>query len=143
MALKASLEAKGAYFNAISLGIPNLRESAMTRWKWVKAAPEPMKSGERLYQIREADKELRRHIRSSPDDVDALETLILIARELKNDPAELNSQLARAKARRKLRGGTPARATSVTKDHTGLSFENRCLELVTTLGFRVENTQVT
>lgn len=161
-ALGADKQARDAYLNALALGIPNLRDSGLARWKYVnlsyrlrfgaqlaelaqagRTEAKRSEAGDVLHQLRLADSELRRHVRSDPDDVETLQTMISIAELLLKPSGDLQDQLALAKARRKLLGKRADRSGAAPKDRTGIAFENRCLSIVARLGLRAETTQLT
>lgn len=92
------------------------------------------------YFLEEAERELRTHLVTSPDDVEILEALATAAKLLgKRDEAVRAAEEAKKKSLLSRKSRAIA-ARPKPKDRTGLSFENKALGLVEALGFEARTT---
>ncbi len=91
------------------------------------------------HYLSEAQVELKRHIRSRSDDLKALRLLLIVTRLLGRPATSVEEQIKRIEIRQSLIGDGQSEHREA--DRSGLSFENRCLEVIRSMGFHAELTK--
>lgn len=96
----------------------------------------------------EAERAFKRHLKSQPDDLEAVEMLSDLYHNFSKDQKEasIEVQIERIKTRKKLTGEQAAPSSgrvAAQKDRTGLSFEDKCLRVLKAMGFIAQVTKRT
>lgn len=159
-----------AYSSAFAIGIPSLRDSGLSKWKYaqvlwqtkaIRDLPDRLEriadaekfgklnrtsiirlakqqADDVFHVVQEAEAELRKHLRSDPDDAESLKAMIGITRLLRRSPGQYQEALRRSRAR----PSRVVKGANASRDRSGISFETRCLSLLQGMGLRTETTSI-
>jgi HJR/Mrr/RecB family endonuclease len=146
---KACIEkASDAFLKAIALGLSNpiSRGRAyhnLATWKEMTPIGDFTPLGKRY--LNNAIREFRLALSSDPDNVEILEQLVSVYSHPKlgklDEQAEIQAHLEEAKIRKKLGSTLNSIGSHTNRSEKGISFEQKCLKLIQSMGFRAHSTK--
>ena len=131
-----------AYLKALALGIPSVRDAGLAKWRYsVLLRKRDPSSAE--YYSGEAEKDLRKASRSTPNDLEILRALdALYSRLGKNrEGAAVRQRIKQLEVKQSILGSSSTETP--LRDPTGYLFEDRCLQLIRQFRFEAELTNQT
>lgn len=140
---------KECYLKAVALGLSDPVEKGIAHYYLGFGSgyvyDKARDSARRLYHLEEAASELNIVLKSNPEDIPALGRLGSVYAMLgkEREASRIRALAEEIEIRRELKAAPPSSTKNRLQDRTGISFEQKCLELLEKMGFTCRRTATT